>query len=98
MSQEELNFRDWIAKINERLTFLLLNIKDKRDITENDYDILRVFYKTWYNGEHPLYATKMEGVCQTVTQANLFSGELSATIEPISYGTDVVVDESEPIN
>jgi hypothetical protein len=92
MCETELDYFQWIEKISEKLTFILLNIKDHRDIKETDYDLLKILFKPYYNGEYPLFITKMEGeACQSVTQTNLFTQESKSN----TIGTDVVIESTE---
>ena len=63
VDEKELGLRDAISeyedfmrtlyKINERVTFILLNIKEKRDITITDEELLKSLHKGWYLGEFP---------------------------------------------
>jgi hypothetical protein len=69
---EELNFWDWCAKVSERLVFMRLNQLEHREITEGDYELLRVLFKPYYNGEYVIYQTIMEGTEPDVTQNSLF--------------------------
>jgi hypothetical protein len=98
MNSVELDFREWLSKVSERVTFALLNIKDHRDISDDDYDLLRVLYKAWWNGEHPLYATKMSGTAELSVQNTLFSQDVSCTEPPIFDGTEIDTIYEEPIN
>lgn len=52
----ELTYKKWLARINENLTFVLLNIKEKREITEKDYELLTTLHRIWFLGEFPVYA------------------------------------------
>ena len=79
MCEEELQAWEWLKKVNERLTFIILKVQDRKEISEQDWDLLRVFYPLWYNQEYPFYATKMEGVSQSVTQASIFDAIPSDT-------------------
>jgi len=92
----ELGLLDWTAKITERVTFILLNIKDKREITEDDYAILKVLHKVWYNGEHPLYKTIMDGDCHSVTQTNWITDVSTVSNTSPEEGTIVDYTISEP--
>jgi hypothetical protein len=86
MSSEELNFQEWALTVNQKLTFALLSIKEHKDITEADYDLLKFFHRQYYLGEIPLFKSKLdlpvENVSQTVlfgqqttTEADLFTPE-----------------------
>ena len=69
----ELGFRKWTARINEQLTFLLMKIKEKNDITEKDYELLRVLHRLWFLGEYPVYAHENSTLKEEkVTEQGLF--------------------------
>lgn len=91
--QVELDFWDWVAKVAERLIFMRLNVADHRDISEEDYCLLKILYKPWYCGELPIYQTKMESVSEIVSQANLFSEETSCaeTLNDSGTGFEPIV-------
>jgi hypothetical protein len=40
----------WLPKYSERLQLSLLNMKDKRDIREDDWEVLRVAFRNYYFG------------------------------------------------
>jgi len=85
MCEAELGFWEWCAKVAERLTFMRLNQIDHREITEVDYELLKVLYKPYYNGEYPIWQTKMEWTDETAVQQGLFAA-----------GTEVVSTSIEP--
>jgi hypothetical protein len=41
----------WLPKYSERLQLSLLNMKDKRDIREDDWEVLRVAFRNYYFGQ-----------------------------------------------
>jgi hypothetical protein len=88
MSNVELEFTDWIAKISERITFLLLNVKEKHDISDDDYAILEFLHRDWYNGVHPLYKTLPNTTAETSVQQGLFADENS------DNGVGTLIEES----
>jgi hypothetical protein len=55
-SQVEVGFRRWVEKMTESLTFIHLKIKSKEDLTEKEYEILRMMHKPWWYGENPVYS------------------------------------------
>jgi hypothetical protein len=65
----------WLVKVNERLTLCLLKIKDHNDITEEDYELLRVLYGVYENQDYPLYRTKPVIVDTKAVQQGLFMTE-----------------------
>ena len=68
----ELDAWNWMSKITEKLTFIRLSVIEKREISEEDYDLLKIFYRVWSNGEFPLYETKMHGTDDKAVQTQLF--------------------------
>ena len=72
MCSAELDFWSWCARVAERLTFMKLNQLDHREVTEADYELLKVLFKPYYNGEYPIWQTKMEGLEPKITQNSLF--------------------------
>jgi len=42
--ENELGFFDWILKVNEKLMFAILSIKEHRDISEEDYGLLKALH------------------------------------------------------
>jgi hypothetical protein len=73
MAEVELQFWDWCAKVAERLTFMRLNQIEHREINESDYELLKVLYKPYYNGEYVICQTKMEKTDETAVQQGLFT-------------------------
>ena len=70
MSKDELSFLEWLSKINERTTLILLSIKDRRDISEEDWELLRCLHRQYYLGELPFYRNKFTLTAETATQTN----------------------------
>jgi hypothetical protein len=89
-------FIDWLPRISEKLQFILLNIKEKREISEEDYDLLEVLHKNWFFGDFPLYRQELNLKEQNVTQPSLFTDGLAeksqdVTVHPptLVFGVDV---------
>lgn len=91
MDRTELQAWDWVTKITEKLTFIRLNALDHRDITEEDYEILKVLYRQWWEGVHPLYQTEISDNDEKTVQQSA----LSDTPSDYHDGTKVVRYESE---
>ncbi len=68
----EMDFWDWAGKVAEKLTFIRLNVGSNRDITEEDYCLLECLYKMYYNGEYPLYQTKLALAEDKSVQSTIF--------------------------
>jgi hypothetical protein len=73
MSTEELQFREWLPKISERLFFILLSVKEKRDITESDWDMLKYFHRIYWLGELPFFKQKLSLKEEVSVQQALFN-------------------------
>lgn len=81
MEKEELECLEWLIKMNERVTLILLKVKDKIDITEDDYDILRLWHRNWYEGVHPLYKTHKIADTQVFEQTGLFANLIEENVK-----------------
>ena len=78
MSEVELDYwKEWIPKITERLTLILIKAQNGRDISEDDYELLRVLFKIYDNGELPLYRSKPNIAAEIAVQNDLFSADMS---------------------
>lgn len=87
MNGIELGVTKWLAKINEKLTFILLSVKEKKEISEADYNLLKMLHRDWWMGEFPIYAHEaMNMKPENVTEQNLF-GETNS--QEKSAGTEV---------
>jgi hypothetical protein len=95
-SISELGFWDWVGRVTEKLTFARLNVNDHREISDDDYTLLKILFRPYYNGEYPLYQSKMEGIVESVTQNSLFTDGLAEESTTITDGTifDTVVTET----
>jgi hypothetical protein len=77
--EKERNFVDkenfsqsWLVELNQKLTFCIHKIADKVDINEDDYELLQVLYKTYYDGEYLLYKTQVNMTEEKPVQNGLF--------------------------
>ncbi len=43
----------WLPKYGERIQMILLNIKDKREINEDDMEVMRTAFRSYYMGYCP---------------------------------------------
>lgn len=92
MCEQELQYWDWLAKVTEKLTFIRLKVGDRKDIGEEDYNLLRELFPVWYNGNFLIYQTKMEGLPITATQSTIFDAVLSDN----TGGINIVYESAEP--
>jgi hypothetical protein len=92
--EKELDAWEWVGKVAEKVTFIRLNAIEHRDISEEDYDLLKVLYKIWWNGEHPYYKACMSTTVENVIQGGLFTDRVADTTQ----GTKVVDYEAKNLN
>jgi hypothetical protein len=85
--QVELSFWEWVAKVTEKLTFCRLKILDRKDISEDDYTLLKMMFLPYYRGEYPLYVTKPDLMPESVTQKSLFDDTLADKNDGIMFET-----------
>jgi len=90
---EELDAWSWVGKVAEKVTFIRLNAIEHRDISEEDYELLKVLYKIWWNGEYPYYKT-----CMSTTDETAIQGGLFAKMADTTQGTKVVDYEAKNLN
>jgi len=91
MNAIELGVNKWLAKINEKLTFILISVKEKKEISEADYNLLKMLHRDWWMGEFPVYAHEVAHIKpESVTEQGLFDATKS---QEKTDGTEV---ESHP--
>lgn len=77
----ELTFKKWLEKVNERLTFFLLGIKEHKDMIEQNREMLDMLHRDWYYGEYPIYVHE-----------NAFIKKDETAVEQILFGQNVTSD------
>jgi len=85
----ELKFRKWVSKVSERLLFIELNIKEKRGLSESDYDLWKALHDyIWHPGVYPIYVHENLNIKpdETAEQKSLFS----QNDVPLINGTELV--------
>jgi len=87
MSEVELNFwKEWVPKLTEKLTLILIKAQEGKDISEDDYELLRVLHNCVYEqGELTLIHPKRSAVSEIVIEGNPFPDIASDN----TGGTDV---------
>jgi uncharacterized protein YfkK (UPF0435 family) len=86
---QELQPWDWLIQINQKLTFLQLKVINHKEISEDDYELLRVIYGIYWRGEFPLYQTQVAGTADTSVQTGLFADTLTDAPFQSPLGTEV---------
>ena len=83
----------WFPKIIERGMLILISIKDKIEIKEDDMDVLEFFYKSYYNGElSQLISTSTPAREQDMTEMShpdLFNANVTVEAPLVELGMDV---------
>jgi len=93
---------NWLPKYCERLQLTQLNIKDKRDIREEDWEVLRVAHRSYYMGYLPDFIPKWQPPHLKPKQATIFdpampdSAKLSENPKENNLGIDFVTELPEP--
>lgn len=75
---EELEFREWLPRVSERLLFILLSIKERKDIDEADWDMLKFFHTIYWMGGMPFFKPK-SNLMEEMTVQQKFSGQVDNT-------------------
>jgi hypothetical protein len=98
--RKEMPFIRWMAKVTERLNIVQLSIKEKIEIREEDWEIIKLLHRQHNIGALPIYENiviNKDESSQSVTQANLFSADVSSTAVVDSNGTDIEPPKAETI-
>jgi len=85
MSEIELQAWEWTATMAQKIVVIRSKVSEHVDITEEDYDILKIWYRQWWMGTHPLFQTKMDGNDEKAVQQGLFEQNVSTT----EFGTSI---------
>lgn len=96
--RQELEGWDYIVKFSEKLHFICLNVLNKKEITDDDYALLKPVFLTWHRGEYLLYENKLGLTPQIVTEAGLFADTLAVDTAQSTDGIEIESTSSEPIN
>lgn len=99
MNSEELDYKETLLKLTERLTFITLSIKSKRDLTEEDWTVLQRMHWCYSMGYLPVFYKSVLDLPDEVTlQTALFAdknSDLADTTTPELFGTDVDITTPE---
>ena len=93
--QRELEYWDWLAEVNQRLTFLRLKALNHKDVSEEDYSLMEVLFRDYDNGEFPLFHTKPTMTAEKSEQISIFDD--ITTTEPISvevFQPGIIIDNN----
>lgn len=86
----------WLPKFNERITIDLLCIKDKREIPENDWEVLESAFYLYYMGYCADFIPAWQPPVKNATQQGLFADTLAGTITERGDGMGFEITPSEP--
>lgn len=93
-------FLTWLPKVVERGQIIMLNVRGRNDIKEDDWDVLKFFYKSYHNGELSCFmpeVSPLQGQNMTnPTQPELFPDKSAdssqdVTVHPptLVFGIDI---------
>lgn len=92
MCEVELDFWSWVGKVNEKLTFIRLKVSNHEDrISEEDWALLEMLHRPYFNGEMPIYQSKLDLLPEKSVQVGLFDSNTGKD----SSGTDLAIP---PVN
>jgi hypothetical protein len=86
--QIELGAWDWFVKVVEKCTFITLNVKERREIQESDYDLLKIFFRAYYDGEYPILHSKLDIKEEVSVQNSLFADGMAEENSVVANGTE----------
>lgn len=81
----ELRFRPWKAKMLEKITLSEMKIKDRVELTDEDWDFQEFLCRLWFFGVHPIYGTKMKGKEEVAVPQGLFADNTTENLN----GTEI---------
>ena len=93
----ELGFPEWLWSLGDKILFAKLSVQDKKDLSEEFYEMTKPLFKVWRNKEYPLYENKLNLPIQNVTEVGLFADNMADETTDVQNGTDIEQDISEPI-
>lgn len=93
----EMNIWESLVKLNERLTFFILNVKNKSDkgVTDEDYAMVKPIVRDIWNGELVFYKTVLDVSSESVTEQGLFADKTSDSEPENCVGTELDNTEEE---
>lgn len=86
----------WLPKFNERITIDLLCIKEKREIPENDWEVLETAFQSYYMGYCADFIPAWQPPVKNAVQQGLFTDGMTDTITENAVGTEFELVASEP--
>lgn len=93
--RKEVGFKEWLSKVTERCNIVLFSLKEKTEIKEDDWDILRELHGLYFKGHIPILhniPVHIDEEMEKMSQANLFSG---SSVSNNSDGTVVEPPKAE---
>lgn len=81
MSTEEVELEglEYFIKFKDRLDIAMAYISDGRDITDDDYNLLKELHRIQREGRLPFYRVISTDNVISITQPDLFSANMSFT-------------------
>lgn len=103
MNSEELDYKETLLKLTERLTFITLSVKSKRDLTEEDWGVLQRMHWCYSMGYLPVfYKSVLDLTDEKASQTTLFTDNTTETTTNTAdlttlelFGTDIDITTPE---
>ncbi len=92
----------WLPKYVERLTIDLINIKNKKNIPEEDWEVLKTAHRSYYMGYLSHFIPKWQNPYTPPKQATIFDSDkpdndkLSENPKENNLGIDFAAELPEP--
>lgn len=82
-------FQGWLPKMLERGQVILYNIRDHSDIKDDDWEVLKTFYRWYHFGFLSQFEPEVNQIGQKVSQQDLFTAGLAETTAENSDGIEL---------
>lgn len=94
----ELEGWNYVLKYQERLHFICLNVQNRKEITDEDYSLLRTVFKIAYDGEYPLYENRLDLPLTNAEQVGLFADKSAVSTTAENSEVAEVTEKEANIN
>lgn len=90
--QRELDRWQWMCKKSEKFHNIIERVNNHRELSEEDWDLLRVEFRVYEDGSFPLFQSVLDLKRQDVTEVGLFADKSAEVTTEIPNG--VVIDNN----
>ena len=88
----ELGFPEWLWSLGDKILFAKLSVQDKKDLSEEFYEMAKPLFRIWDNGEYPLYEHRLNLPVQNVREVGLFADNNSDDSQKVDENDSDVQD------